>query len=263
VGAGARVRAFLKAQKIPQVEIAQRLAKSAQHVSNVLNEHTDMPLAFALGVAKTYNVSLDWLLLGRPMGGIPEVGSVAETGEGYIAVPTCVLLAELGRRIEALEAEQGGAVAFVDDLDAFEQTEGAHRFRAVPFLAGRAAAGSGLVVDEDEVQGYVVVHEHACPDPKRQRAVRLAGDSMMPHLPDGSIVGVDLTCTDPRRLVGRLVCARTDEEETVVVKRLSALRRESLTLASHNPEFKDIEVRFAEVDSPIVGAVAWAWANFE
>ncbi|HUT75735.1 MAG TPA: hypothetical protein VM221_12980, partial [Armatimonadota bacterium] len=76
-----------------------------------------------------------------------------------MAAPTAVLLAELDRRIEVAQRQQDDPVIFTDDLDAFEQTEGAHRFRAVPFLAGRAAAGSGLVVDEDEVQGYVVVHE--------------------------------------------------------------------------------------------------------
>ena len=87
---------------------------------------------------------------------------------------------------------------------------------------------------------------------------------MAPTLPDGSIVGVDITRRDPAQLEGSVVCCRVEDGEQVVVKRL---RRsgESLILCSDNPnqeEYPPILVSLRDHPDAIIGRVVWAWQDF-
>lgn len=104
MGAGARVKSYLDDAGISQAQLAKAMGKSPQLVSMVLNENVDMPLSFALFVATTYGVSLDWVFLGRGLM-FPEVGKVGETHDPYAAWPTRMLMRELERRFDDLEAK--------------------------------------------------------------------------------------------------------------------------------------------------------------
>ncbi len=128
--------------------------------------------------------------------------------------------------------------------------------RAVPILSDPAAAGDPRLIDESDIEDYAVIYDHW--HGKEQRALRIKGDSMSPHLEDGDIVGVDVT---PRRsllpLAGRIVAARVDDG--VTVKRL-AFAGKHLVLLADNPEYPPI-VLDKDMDA-IIGPIIWAWHKF-
>jgi len=154
------------------------------------------------------------------------------------------------------------ALNLVADVDSAVREEAEH-YRAIPYMADTASAGSGRIM-EDEVEGHIVIHERVAPVPDHLRGIRLTGDSMAPTLPDGSIVGVDITQRDPAQLEGEIVCCRVEDEEQIVVKRL---RRggKSLILCSDNPdqdEYPPVLVDLEDHPDAIIGRVVWAWQDF-
>ena len=85
---------------------------------------------------------------------------------------------------------------------------------------------------------------------------------MSPGLTDGSIVAVDTRVRDLEKTRGKIVCARTAQNE-VVIKRLR-LREPYLLLYSDHPDqekYSPIVVDLREVEEPIIGQVVWAWVD--
>ena len=146
----------------------------------------------------------------------------------------------------------------VDSRQDLERIEGAEGFHAVPFAEDMAAAGAGRIM-EDEIGGYVVIHDSVTPRPDDLVAVRISGDSMATTLPNGAIVGIDTSRRSPEQLMDKIVCARTAEAE-VVVKRLKGYGAH-LTLTSDNPTYPSVIVDPHEVADPIIGQVMWAWVD--
>lgn len=148
-----------------------------------------------------------------------------------------------------------------DELDRLEKLEGSDSYHAIPYLRDSAAAGSGLLMEED-VAGYCVIHRRVAPRPDELRCVRVSGSSMEPTLTDGSIVAINTTRQDVPALTGKLVCARTAEGEAVI-KRLRHRGRHVL-LYSDNPDqerYPPLVVDLREVENPVVGQVVWAWVD--
>ncbi len=148
-----------------------------------------------------------------------------------------------------------------EELKSLHLLEGEDQYYAVPYLRDPAAAGAGLIM-EDQVEGYCIIHKRVAPRPEALRCVRIAGQSMAPTLTDGSIVAVDITPLPLRAVEGKIVCSRTGEA-AVVIKRLR-LRGHYLLLFSDNDDqraYPPIVVDLRELDEPVIGQVIWAWVD--
>jgi phage repressor protein C with HTH and peptisase S24 domain len=139
--------------------------------------------------------------------------------------------------------------------------EGEEQYHAVPYLRDAAAAGAGLIMEE-QVEGYCIIHKRVAPDPDKIRCVRISGDSMAPTLTDGSIVAVDITPVPLRNLEGRIVCSRTNDG-AVVIKRLRVRSHFALLFSDNGDQrtFPPIVVDLRELEDPIVGQIIWAWVD--
>ena len=152
-------------------------------------------------------------------------------------------------------------VAGEDELEELYRLEGHDKYYAVPYLEDAAAAGRGLIMEED-IEGYCLVHSRVATQPDALRCVRIEGQSMSPGLTDGSIVAVDTRMRDLEKTRGKIVCARTGDDG-VVIKRLR-VREPYLLLYSDHPDqekYSPIVVDLREVEDPIIGQVVWAWVD--
>jgi len=148
-----------------------------------------------------------------------------------------------------------------EELRSLRLLEGEDQYYAVPYLRDAAAAGAGLIM-EDQVEGYCIIHRRVAPHPETIRCVRIAGQSMAPTLTDGSIVAVDITPLPLRAVEGKVVCSRTPDG-TVVIKRLRQ-RGHYVLLFSDNEDqraYPPIVVDLRELEDPIIGQVIWAWVD--
>jgi len=145
------------------------------------------------------------------------------------------------------------------DPDMVAAAEGAP-WTACPFLEDAAAAGPGLIVRDDNVAGYVLIHSSVAPDPDSIRCLRINGRSMEPALTDRSIVAVDLSRRDPAQADGRVVCARTPDDG-VVIKRWRRADQHVL-LESDNRDHPPLILSAEDVDAgALIGQVIWAWVD--
>ncbi|MBU4278212.1 MAG: LexA family transcriptional regulator [Proteobacteria bacterium] len=146
-------------------------------------------------------------------------------------------------------------------LSAGGKEAAADDYFAVPLVEGRAAAGFGGVV-WDKVKSLVWVYR---PELGRRRnlvAVRVAGDSMKPTVPDGSIVIVDRDQWMPegkRRFVWAL---RTAEGDTVI-KRLHKVNGSLLILSDNFMDYPPEPAWTAELGKLVIGKVIWMWHSLE
>jgi len=147
------------------------------------------------------------------------------------------------------------------ELQQLEKLEGRDHYYVVPYLRDAAAAGPGLVMEE-QIDGYCIIHQRVAPRPSEIRCVRVSGESMAPTLTDGSIVAVNVALRDPGTVEGKIVCVRTADGE-VAIKRLRT-RTPHLLLVSDNPDqqkYPPLVVDTREVEQPVIGKVVWAWVD--
>ncbi|MDV2502687.1 MAG: XRE family transcriptional regulator [bacterium] len=143
------------------------------------------------------------------------------------------------------------------ELDELERHEA---FVPVPLVAGAAAAGDPRALTDHDIEGFCLIYESWCKRPEDYVCVRVAGDSMEPALPNGSIVAVHLKSQNPRTLNRKLVAAR--HEGGVTIKELQR-SGEHWCLVSYNKEYPPIVIEPNEEENPIIGKVAWWWARQE
>ena len=148
-----------------------------------------------------------------------------------------------------------------EELKKLNALEGEDQYHAVPYLRDAAAAGAGLIM-EDQVEGYCIIHKRVAPHPESVRCVRIAGDSMAPTLTDGSIVAVDITPLPLRAVEGKIVCSRT-VEGAVVIKRLRVRGHYALLFSDNDDQraYPPIVVDLRELPEPVIGQVIWAWVD--
>jgi len=171
------------------------------------------------------------------------------------------VLAGTGERFRGARPARPVIVTSPKELDALRRLEGEDRYYAVPYLRDPAAAGAGLVMEE-QVEGYCIIHQRVAPHPERIRCVRISGHSMAPTLTDGSIVAVDITPIPLRNLEGRIVCSRTTEG-TVVIKRLRVRNHFALLFSDNEDQqaYPPIVTDLRELEDPVIGQVIWAWVD--
>jgi hypothetical protein len=122
---------------------------------------------------------------------------------------------------------------------------------------------AGTRPDSTMVQRYVLAYRNWLPNPKETIAIQLTDEAMHPILSGGSIVAVDRTMTDPRRLHGKIVAARPDG---VPMIRWLEVSGRHLILRPNNQITKEFPLIPVALDDqttePIVGQVVWSWSRF-
>ena len=133
---------------------------------------------------------------------------------------------------------------------------------AVPLVEGRVAAGPGGFLWE-QVESLVWVYQPELGNRRNLIAVKVAGDSMYPTVPDGAIVIVDLDRRDPRGDRRNIWAIRTDQEGAVAIKRLQILKGEpGYLVLSDNFNAYPPEVAWTKEPSKlVVGQVVWMWRS--
>ena len=237
-----------------QTALAHLVGASTSHINGVIRRGDGMSLDTAQNIAAVLEVDVAWLLEGKGAGPRDAEGSLAHMPDG-------LLVAEVERRIGQARAIPQ-PVAFTADPEDVRLLEG-DSYVSIPYAADTAAAGHGRVM-EDEVAGYVVAHQRIAPHPDRLCCVQVDGESMLPVLPDGSIVAIDLSQRDPRACIQKIVCARTEDGE-IVIKILLGAAGHIVVLNSWNTadeQFKrSIEIDTQENADWLIGRVVWAWVD--
>ncbi len=230
-GVGDRLRRARKDLGLNQSEMAEAVGVTQSTVAAYEANRREPPLPFLLALEHRFQLNHQWVQDG--------------TGEPFTGV----------------RPEKPVILTSEEELADLRRLEGVDQYYAVPYLRDPAAAGAGLIMEE-QVEGYCIIHRRVAPRPQTLRCVRISGDSMAPTLTDGSIVAVDTTPIPLRGLEGKIVCAHTGEG-TVVIKRLR-LRDHYLLLWSDNADhirYPPIIVDLEEVEEPVIGQVIWAWVD--
>jgi SOS-response transcriptional repressor LexA len=117
--------------------------------------------------------------------------------------------------------------------------------------------------DRTTAEGYVLAYRQWLPNPAETIATRLSDDAMHPILPAGSIVAIDRSITDPRKLHGQIVAARPGDVPMIRWLDLSGRHVILRPNQTNGREFPLIPVDFDEADSHlIIGQVVWSWSRF-
>jgi transcriptional regulator with XRE-family HTH domain len=228
---GERLRAARAELGLNQSELAAAIGITQSSIGAYESNSRRPPLPVLLALEHVCRISHDWVLSGA---GRPMVG----------AGPTKPVI-----------------VTSPAELNRLRRLEGEEQYYAVPYLRDPAAAGAGLVMEE-QVEGYCIIHRRVAPRPETIRCVRLSGDSMAPTLTDGSIVAVDITPVPVRNLEGRVVCSRTSDG-SVVIKRLRVRNHFALLFSDNEDQrtFPPIVLDLRELEDPVIGQIIWAWVD--
>jgi SOS-response transcriptional repressor LexA len=112
-------------------------------------------------------------------------------------------------------------------------------------------------------EGHVLAYRHWLPNPTETIGTRLTDDAMHPILPVGSIVAIDRSVTDPRKLHGQIVAARPGG---VPMIRWLDISGRHVILRPNNPSSRDFPLIPVEYDERgtqlVIGQVVWSWSRF-
>jgi phage repressor protein C with HTH and peptisase S24 domain len=150
-------------------------------------------------------------------------------------------------------------VRFVGSLDQAAAAAGARTedFRAVPLVADAVAAGSARVMS-DQVEGWAWIYGPLVGRRSNLVAVRIAGDSMAPVFPPGSVVVID---RGDRRISPRGVYLVKDDGGCTV--KYLELDGQELVLIPENRQYREQRVRIEDgQETPVVGRVVMSWATW-
>lgn len=140
----------------------------------------------------------------------------------------------------------------------------ADEYLAVPLLEGKAAAGPGGVVWNKKTS-MVWVCRKELNHRKNLVAIRVAGDSMTPTVPDGSIIIIDRDDWDPRanHAAQRAVWALRTQEGDTQVKRLQRLKDGPYIMVSDNLDYPAESVWTDNLRDLVIGRAVWMWRSLE
>jgi phage repressor protein C with HTH and peptisase S24 domain len=230
-------------------ELARRLGLPARTWYNYETGVT-VPAEVLLGFIEQTAANPIWLLTGE--------------GARYRRSADERLLSQLSpvelirRGLEELERSPSGTVVVAAENLPQEQ---ASEFVAVGLYPLSEIAAPGP--DSSRVEGYVLAYKHWLPNPVATIATRLNDDAMHPILPAGSIVAVDRSVTDPRKLHGQIVAARP--EGVPIIRWLELSGRHFILRPNQTTsrEFPLIPVDFDQSNTElIIGQVVWSWSRF-
>jgi Peptidase S24-like len=113
------------------------------------------------------------------------------------------------------------------------------------------------------LEGHVLAYRQWLPNPYHTIGTRLNDDSMHPILPEGSIVAIDRSVTDPLKLHSQIVAAQP--EGTPMIRWLDVSGRHLILRPNHQNarEFPLIPVEYNDRPAElIIGQVVWSWSRF-
>jgi len=141
--------------------------------------------------------------------------------------------------------------------------ENIENFVPVPLLADPASLGSGLEIDENNVEGTCLIHSRALKKGGSYQAIFVKGNSMIPVLEDGDIVAVDVKERDPQKLKKKLVACHCGDFQ-VTVKQLIILK-DKFYFKAFNAKWEEenMPILTSQKEGLILGKVVWAWKKFE
>jgi hypothetical protein len=117
-------------------------------------------------------------------------------------------------------------------------------------------------IDPSQVEGYIMAYRQWLPNPSETVGARLEDDAMHPILPNGSIVAVDRSVTDPQRLQGRIVAASPEGDPVI---RWLEISGRHMILRPNQPN-RDHPLIPVEIDGAseglVIGQVVWSWSRF-
>jgi len=265
---GSRVREARERQELTQEQLSEETGLSQDAITRLERDVTKKhQVADLVGLAKTLRVDLYWLLTGegsmtRPAGdlAVVEGGVPAEVLE---AVPDQELLDQVGHRMRGVTPiEVAAELTIIGDEEALAAADGnawRDQYVALPLLRDEAAAGMGREIDDNAIDGYVILYRAWIDRPEDIRCLRVTGDSMAPILAERSIVAIDTASRVIEDLHGKMVAALTDDGG-VTIKWLE-VGQNALILKPENPTYRSIVV--ANHDrNPILGQVKCGWTWF-
>ena len=229
-------------------ELARRLGLPARTWYNYETGVT-VPAEVLLGFIEQTAANPIWLLTGEG----PRYRR--STDERMLSQLSPVEL--IRRGLEELERSPSGKVVVAAENLPGEQ---ASEFVAVGlYPLSEIAADTS---DPSRVQGYVLAYRQWLPNPNETIATRLNDEAMHPILPAGSIVAIDRSITDPRKLHGQIVAARPDNVPMIRWLDLSGRHVILRPNQTNGREFPLIPVDFDRADQLIIGQVVWSWSRF-
>lgn len=151
-----------------------------------------------------------------------------------------------------------------DALDDLPSDGIADDYLAVPLLDGKVAAGPGCFVWE-QVESLVWVYRPEIGHHRKLIAVKVAGDSMLPTIPDGAIVIIDIDRRDPRGDRRNIWAIRTDRDGSLAIKRLQATEDPpGFIVLSDNFALYPPKIAWTrEPNELVVGKVIWMWRSLD
>jgi hypothetical protein len=230
-------------------ELARRLSLPARTWYNYETGVT-VPAEVLLGFIEQTGANPIWLLTGE--------GSKYRRPNDERMLSQLSPVELIRRGLEELERSPSNMVVVAPEN---LPTEQASEFVAVGLFPLEEI--SSRVPNLARAEGYVLAYQHWLPNPDETIATRLTDDAMHPILPAGSIVAVDRSITDPRKLHGQIVAARPDGVPMIrwldVSGRHVILRPNQI----NGREFPLIPIEYEDAGAElIIGQVVWSWSRF-
>jgi transcriptional regulator with XRE-family HTH domain len=239
-----RIQRLLKELRLTQAGLAERLGVSPATVSRWIQGRIE-PTAqtyIALGnLARPPDGVYFWERAGMDPSGLP--------------------VANLGRTASSLRVSLRD-FHLVASVKTSKQFGGAASAVAIPLLSvtawgDRIAPPENVSLSQAEVENVLVAPLDWCPHPENMIAMHLAGDSMDPVIPNGSIIFVDCAVTERDRLHQKLVVVM-HRDQGFKVARFQRLQGADLMVSS-NRKVLPLDVSNAS-KWKIFGEVLW-WVS--
>jgi len=127
----------------------------------------------------------------------------------------------------------------------------------VRLLHDAAAAGTPRMINEHEIERTMVLPKFMFPDGFGEIiGIRVKGNSMEPMLLTGSIVFIDLSQRDPKRLVNAMVAARVDGG--ITIKFLRKMGKQYILIPFHvSPRYEVMPLSGVDGDAIVGRVLGW------
>lgn len=212
---------------------------------------------------KTYRKSKGWPLeeLGQRLDMAPQVLKYYENGNWPATTDLLCRFAEkLNIPAHELIREGGSAPVQTPDLKIFQPTSissaasiKSEDYVSIPLTDSSIAAGQPII-QEDNIEDYVLLHIRAAGKRKNLVASRVDGESMEPMLHSGDIVVID---RDDKKWTKNRIFA-IFHEGGLTAKYLEQ-QQNLLILRPINPHYQVQIINLGENPDPVVGRVIGAW----
>ena len=236
-----RIRRLLKQLKLTQAGLADRLGVSPATVSRWLagkNEPTAETYIALGNLAGRPDGTYFWECAGIDTSELPDpslrqtLSSIQATLDDFNLITN--------KKVSQHLAGRGNAVAIP--------------LMSVTAFGDRVPPHENVRLSQAKVEDVLLAPLSWCPHPENMISVHVAGDSMQPTIPSGSILFVDTAVTDRTHLNGKLVVV-AHRDLGFKVARLQRLVGSDL-LVSANPKYIPLDISNA-TKWKIFGEVLW------